>query len=99
MPHPRTELSLTRHLQITIEELWREGKRVSEIRNATLYGRADVTVLAFTERDLSVEPAPIKENPNHANVSNWPIEKSAQKMKAIEIALSSQYIPKSNETN
>jgi hypothetical protein len=35
---------------------------------------------------LQVVAAPVPENPNHANVIDWPAEKSAQKIIAQQIA-------------
>ncbi|QVL32224.1 hypothetical protein KIH39_25880 [Telmatocola sphagniphila] len=90
MPHPRVELSLTRHREATIEELWREGERVAAIRKLTLYGRADVTCSAFLEQSLKVEAIPLADNPNHADAIEWPAEKASQKMKALEIAKRAQ---------
>ena len=40
----------------------------------------------FAGENLSVEAKPIPENPNHADVINWPGDKPTQKMKAVEIA-------------
>ena len=91
-PHPHVELSLTRLRQATDEEIWDEGTRIATLRG-TLYGRADIGVTAFKERDLVVEAAPIPENPNHANAKNWPAEKSEQKAKALEIALKARFLP------
>lgn len=94
MPHPLTELSMTRHLQAAAAELWREGERVARLREARLYGRADVGVAAFTDQGLTIAAAPIAENPNHANARNWPAEKPDQKMKALLIAERSKYVPR-----
>jgi hypothetical protein len=97
MPHPRVELSLTRHLEATDAELWQEGERVAAIRARPLYGRAVVPASAFVDEGLSVEAKPIiPENPNHADAVNWPVEKAAQKMKALQIAAKSTYISKPN---
>jgi hypothetical protein len=92
VPHPLPELSLTRHRDATDDELWREGERVeAAIREATLYGRAEVVATAFLDQQLSIEAKPIPANPNHVDVTNWPAEKSAQKMKALEIAKVSSF--------
>lgn len=91
IPHPLPALSLTRHRDATDDELWREGARVEAIRDATLYGRAEVAATAFLDQQLSVEAEPIPANPNHADVTNWPAERSAQKMKALEIAKVSHF--------
>ncbi|HEY2786117.1 MAG TPA: hypothetical protein VGJ05_14205 [Fimbriiglobus sp.] len=63
MPHPHVEVSLTRHREATLDELWKEGKRVASLRVKTLYGRADVIAAAFIDQGLKVEPKPIPENP------------------------------------
>src|SRR5262245_5861447 len=60
IPHPRVELSLTRHREAAPTELWREGERVAAIRGAALYGRADVEASAFIEEGLTVEAKPIR---------------------------------------
>jgi len=90
IPHPRSELSVTRHLGLDESRIWKIGFDVACQRGRTLYGRADVIAANFTKHRLSVDADPILDpipsNPNHANVSNWPADKSAQKMIAIEIA-------------
>jgi hypothetical protein len=86
VPHPQVELSVTRHRAATQDELWQEGRRVAAFRTATLYGRADVAANTFESKDLTVAEKPIAENPNHADVIDWPADKAAQKMKAREIA-------------
>ncbi len=95
IPHPRSEVSMTRHLEASPAELWQEGERVAVLRKVTLYGRADVVVAAFTDEGLDVTANPILANPNHVNASNWPTEKPAQKMIAVRISVKSQYVPKS----
>mgnify|MGYP001450445807 CR=1 FL=1 len=92
MPHPRIELSVTRHRASTVDELWCEGLRVSSIRQLKLHGRADVAVKSIESEQLEVVAKPIPENPNHADVVRWPIEKPLQKMKALEIANRSKLV-------
>ena len=92
IPH-LNELSVTRHEQATAEEIWADGERVATLRKRTLYGRADVGLAALKEQSLAVEANPIIGNPNHAIAKNWPMEKSEQKMKALQIALKSQFVP------
>lgn len=87
---------MTRHREATVDELWSEGERVAALRKKTIYGRADVTAAAFVEEDLRVEAKPLPENPNHADAVDWPADKPAQKMKALQIALKSTYVPKPN---
>ncbi len=94
IPHPHSELSMTRHAEATPAELWGEGERVAGLRTVALYGRADVEVAVFTDQGLRVEAAPIFHNPNHVNATNWPTEKPDQKMKALLVAEKSRYVPK-----
>lgn len=93
MPHPRLEVSVTRHREAVEQELWSEGQRVAAIRERTLCGRADASASAFTAEGLRVVSAPIlPQNPNHANITDWPKEKPAQKLKAIQIARMAKYL-------
>jgi hypothetical protein len=84
MPHPMRDLSVTRRLQLSNSELWDVGRDIA----LTLYGRADVRTFIFQKQKLRVVAAPEPNNPNHANVTGWPEEKSAQKSRAQEIAAS-----------
>ena len=97
IPHPHSELSMMRHLQATVRELWQEGHRVALLRKVPLHGRADVEVSCFVDQGLRVEPAPIPENPNHVNALNWPAEKPDQKMKALLISEKSRFVPLPHE--
>lgn len=93
VPHPYVELSLTRHREMSSEELWNEGHRVAKLCARNFYGRADVGVEAFTSEDLDVKPDPIDGNANHVNVIKWPLDKHQQKLKALRIAAKSMLIP------
>lgn len=86
IPHPQNELSVTRHLQLSVLELWKIGQDIARQIGKTLHGRADVQVFVFQNQGLRVVAAPVSENPNHANVVGWPSEKPAQKIIAQEIA-------------
>lgn len=86
IPHPWPNLSVTRHLQLSETELWNIARQVANQTGKTLHGRADVRASDFERQTLRIDPAPVLENPNHANVSGWPLEKSAQKAIAQEIA-------------
>jgi len=86
IPHPHADLSVTRYLALDEFQIWRTGQGVAKQTGKTLYGRADVVAANFTRHRLSVNSDPLPDNPNHANISNWPADKPAQKMLAIEIA-------------
>lgn len=86
IPHPYPDLSVTRHIDLTETELWNIGRRVGQQREKPLLGRADVQAFSLERHRLRVVAAPVAGNPNHANVTDWPTEKSAQKAIAQEIA-------------
>jgi hypothetical protein len=95
MPPPDLELSVTRHLSATEEELWSVGEDVAMTTGKTLYGRGDVPTTDCVDQNLSVVAAPIiPNNPNHAHIIGWPTEKSAQKNIAQEIASRTTYVQK-----
>ncbi|MCX6715561.1 MAG: hypothetical protein NT077_00920 [Candidatus Taylorbacteria bacterium] len=86
IPYSRTELSVTRHIGLSVEQLWAIGKSVAAKRSLLLHGRADTNVSTVKDQELSVRPTPLPENLNHANIDGWPTSKSEQKIKALEIA-------------
>lgn len=86
MPHPYPDLSVTRHLGLCESQLWAIGKDVVAPTGRTLHGRADVEVSVVRSQDLKVTSAPLPQNPNHANITGWPLGKPEQKIKALEIA-------------
>jgi hypothetical protein len=92
IPHPHSDLSVTRHNGFSEKQLWNIGRKVSIERKRTLYGRADVSATTVRQQSLKVEPKPLKGNPNHANILGWPTEKSAQKIIAQELAAASVFI-------
>ena len=95
MPPVNLELSVTRHLSATDEELWSIGDGVASSRGLILYGRADVEAKVCADQSLSIRPDPIPpDNPNHAVVCDWPDEKPSQKIIAQEIAAVAKYAPR-----
>src|SRR5262245_53650364 len=92
MPPPDLELSVTRHLLATTQELWSIGNDVAAATGKTLHGRGDVQAAICVAQSLEVLAAPLSINPNHAHVTGWPIDKSAQKNIAQEIASRTKYV-------
>jgi hypothetical protein len=94
IPHPYDDLSVNRHLDSSLEEVWKLCQQVAIQTQKNLYGRAEVSSKDFCSQGLVVKPDPIRRdnreglppNPNHAVVVNWPSEKSAQLMLAQNIA-------------
>jgi hypothetical protein len=86
MPHPYQELSVTRHLHATEEEIWAVGRDVASTRR--LYGRADIRANDCSIDSLKVLAKPLPNNPNHANIEGWPLHKPDQKAIALKLAAS-----------
>lgn len=91
IPHPYPDLSVTRHINLSEEALWKMGQDVADARPAKLYGRADIYASTAQRQHLRVDSAPVPNNPNHANITGWPTDKPAQKMIALQLAADSTY--------
>lgn len=89
---PNSELSVTRHLGLTEEAIWKIGKKIVESTPRSLHGRADVETSHVIAHRLNVVPQPEDDNPNHANIINWPPDKDARKMCALEIASVADFV-------
>jgi len=98
IPPNNLELSVTRHIHLTEDDIWGLGGKIAKFRNLPLYGRADVKTVHVKMQNLEVKSQPIEndpnlgDNPNHANVIGWPLEKNARKMIALEIANAARFI-------
>ncbi len=96
LAHKYIELSVSRHRELTEDQLWELGNEVArkrsehEGRNIPLRGRADF--LARTARAQKLDVKPDEPPRNHANVIGWPAEKSAQMSLAQEIAAQSVFV-------
>ncbi len=86
VPHPHQEVSVTRHRDATSSELWAVGKDVAKKRGKTLYGRADIRAIDCKVNALTVIEKPLAENPNHADIAGFPLEKADQKAIALKLA-------------
>lgn len=87
MPWKWVELSVNRHREASQEETWRVGFNVASQRNKTLYGLANIRRSSCRFGNLDVISAPIlPENPNHANIMGYPIEKEDQMAIAKQLA-------------
>jgi len=92
IPDSFLELSVTRHLNFSEDDIWRVGKIIARKISRTLHGRADVETAHVIAQRLNVVPQPESDNPNHANIINWPSDKDARKMRALEIARVARFI-------
>lgn len=91
IPYPYPDLSVTRHINLSEEALWKMGQDVADARPAKLYGRADIYASTARRQHLRIDPAPAPNNPNHANIDDWPADKPAQKIIAQQLAADSVY--------
>jgi len=93
IPPPDLEMSVNRHRESTVEEIWRIGQQVAALRTLTLKGRADIRVSEYKIAGLAAKQEPIDGNPNHAIVVGWPTEKAAQKHVAQKLAAQAVFAP------
>jgi hypothetical protein len=92
IPHPYSELSVTRHLTASEAELWAIGEDIARTIEKTLYGRADISAAVCLAQELQIRADPTPANPNHANVCCWPVDKPAQKIIAQELAAAATFV-------
>lgn len=91
IPYPYPDLSVTRHINLSEDVLWKIGQDVADTRGVTLYGRADICSSTVRRQHLKIAPAPVQKNLNHANIVGWPADKPAQKIIAQQLAADSVY--------
>ncbi len=91
-PDDSLELSVTRHLNLTEDDIWSIGRGIVRVTPRTLHGRADVETGHVIAQRLSMVPQPAPDNPNHANIVGWPLEKDARKLCALEIARVARFV-------
>jgi hypothetical protein len=88
IPPKDLQFSVTRHLDLSEEQLWQIGRAVvsvvAEKRTASLHGRADLHARTVSSFSLIVEPA--------AHITGWPLEKSARKNMAQQLAAAAKFI-------
>lgn len=95
------EVSITRHNNLSENELWDIGAlvvdkiRISQNNPAIkLYGRGDIPVLFVKKEKLTVKADPTERNPNHCVICDWPGTKDKHKQIALELAKNAKYISK-----
>lgn len=92
-PENPLELSVTRHSALIEDDIWGIGRSVAGGMGRNLHGRADIKTDCVIEQRLSVTLQPVPDNPNHANIVGWPLEKNERKMRALELAKAARFIP------
>jgi len=87
MPYKFVALSVNRHRDCTEEEIWDVGFEVAEMRQRTLYGRADIKAASARIAPLDVVAKPLMpRNPNHAEIVGFPPAKEDQQALAVKLA-------------
>lgn len=94
MPTPSLETSVTRHVGISEERIWELGDLTVGKPPRCLHGRADIKAGSVRECGLDVEPRMEVNNPNHANIVDWPGRKDVQKSFAQLIVATADFVPK-----
>lgn len=86
MPNRDGETSIYRIVGLNDEDIFEIGRLfVADEMKKPLIGRADIVVSRILERQLRVEPDP-SPHPRHANIVDWPEDKSKHRLIAIELA-------------
>ena len=86
LPYSRVELSVIRQRNLSIEDLWRIGFQVAELRQRPLIGRGDIAAIVAKIAPLNVIPKEGDGLPkNHADIIGWPADKPAQMLLAAEL--------------
>lgn len=86
MPNRQGETSIYRIDGLSDSEINEIGENyVSKLLDKPLLGRAEIFVSEVIEHNLNVVSAP---NPHarHANITNWPNEREAVRMIAVELS-------------
>lgn len=90
MPNRNGETSVYRTIDLSEKEIYEIGQRyVAEVLGKGLLERAEIVVSTILEQDLRVEPYP-DPHPRHANIVDWPEDKSKCRLIAIELAAAAQ---------
>lgn len=102
IPPKDLQLSVTRHFGLIESELWRIGHcvaaQIAGRRQGPLLGRADLIRANVVSQGLKTELHPLRDNPNHVHITDWPISKPEQKAIAQELARLAKYVGKPRET-
>lgn len=94
LPYRHVELSVNRHRDCSVDELWQIGFHVADQRQKTLHGRSEILASDCRIDSLDVVPKPLADNPNHADITGFPELKSDQLSLAQKLAASaSKKIP------
>lgn len=89
-PYKYVDLSVSRHRDLREDELWSLGEAVAAQFGKPLLGRADVS--ASDARGIGLDVLSDEPPRNHANITGWAAEKSAQLSHAQSLAAAASFV-------
>ena len=92
MPGPDGKTSVFRTQDLNEAATWAIGEEIAQQTERTLHARGDIVAEDVSKNSLTVVPS--EPPPRHANIENWPAEKDAQKLRAIELAGAAKLVTK-----
>jgi hypothetical protein len=93
VPPRDLQLSVTRHVGISAEQLNETGRTVAAKRTLLFCGRADIQARMVVKNALKAVAWPLDDNANHAHIIGWPTDKASQKTIAQELAAAAKFAP------
>ena len=93
IPPKDLQLSVTRHAGISKEKLVEIGQLVASQTTLQYFGRADIETAVVLKNALQAVIFPLTDNPNHAHIIGWPLDKALQKTIALELAAVAVFFP------
>jgi len=93
IPPKDLQLSVTRHIGISTQQLIGIGKSVAAETSLNFLGRADIESRVVVKNALKAVAWPLANNQNHAHIMGWPADKEARKTIAQELAASAKFVP------
>jgi hypothetical protein len=92
-PPKDLQLSVSRHSGLSEDELNKIGLSVAQQTQKPLLGRGDIKAHTVSKLALKAVAAPLRDNPNHAHIIGWPIDKEARITLAQKIAAEASFVP------
>jgi len=86
MPNKNGETSIYRTTGITDSEIYKIGQKyVREKIGRSIKGHAEIVTSEIIKHELAVKADP-SPHPRHANIIDWPEDKTKQRIIAVELA-------------
>jgi hypothetical protein len=95
MPGRDGKTSVFRTKDLNEAATWAIGEVIAQISQRTLHARGDIVAVDVSKANLALVPS--EPPPRHADIENWPAEKEAQILKAIELAEAAELVTKPAE--